>query len=66
MLAKTPALAIGDSVEMYESMGDGPRNFSTHENTKAVSSTLKLRMVEGEEEKQLEEIAYWKTFLYDP
>ena len=28
---------------------DGPMNFSTQENTKAVNSTLKLRMIEGEE-----------------
>jgi hypothetical protein len=51
MLANTPALAIADSVEMYDWMGVGPRNFSTHENTKAVSSTLKLRMVGGKKRK---------------
>lgn len=49
MLARTPALAAMDSVAMYESMGEGPRNFSTEENKKAVNSTPKLFMVvEGE------------------
>lgn len=45
MLAKIPALAIEDSVVMYESMGEGPRNFSTQERAKAVNNTLRLRMV---------------------
>ena len=44
ILAKRPALAIGDSVLMYDSTGVGPRNFSTQEKTKAVRSTLKLFM----------------------
>ena len=47
MFAKTPALAARDSVAIYESMGEGPKRFSTQENTKAVNSTLRLRMVAG-------------------
>ena len=46
MLAKMPAFATMDSVAIYESMGEGPRNFSTEEKKKAVNSTLRLRMVE--------------------
>ena len=29
MLAKIPAFAIGNSSAMYNSMGEGPKNFST-------------------------------------
>ena len=46
MFAKTPSLAMEDSVVMYDSMGEDPRKFSMQENTKAANSTPKLRMVE--------------------